>query len=47
MLDMKMFSLNRAIMAVEEEERRHEEEKRKEWEKAERKQEELAGNGPT
>ena len=47
MLDMKMFSLNQAIMAVEEEERRREEEKRREREKAERKQEELAGNGPT
>ena len=47
MLDMKMFSLNQAIMAVEEEERRREEEKRREREKVERKQEELAGNGPT
>ena len=47
MLDMKMFSLNQAIMAVEEEERRREEEKRCEREKAERKLEELAGNGPT
>ena len=44
---MKMFSLNQAIMAVEEEERRREEEKRCEREKAERKLEELAGNGPT
>ena len=32
MLDMKMFSLNQAIMAVEEEERRVEEEKRRERE---------------
>lgn len=47
MLDMKMFSLNQAIMAVEEEERRVEEEKRREREKAEKRQEELAGNGPT
>ena len=47
MLDMKMFSLNQAIMAVEEEERRVEEEKRREWEKTEKRQEELAGNGPT
>ena len=47
MLDMKMFSLNQAIMAVEEEERRREEEKRREREKAEKKLEELAGNGPT
>ena len=47
MLDMKMFSLNQAIMAVEEEERRREEEKRREREKVERKLEELAGNGPT
>lgn len=36
MLDMKMFSLNQAIMAVEEEERRVEEEKRREREKAEK-----------
>ena len=47
MLDMKMFSLNQAIMAVEEEERRVEEEKRREREKAEKRLEELAGNGPT
>ena len=47
MLDMKMFSLNQAIMAVEEEERRVEKEKRREREKAEKRQEELAGNGPT
>ena len=47
MLDMKMFSLNQAIMAVEEEERRVEEEKRREREKAEKRQEELAVNGPT
>ena len=47
MLDMKMFSLNQAIMAVEEEERRVEEEKRREREKAEKRQEALAGNGPT
>ena len=47
MLDMKMFSLNQAIMAVEEEERRREEEKRREREKAERNQVVLAGYGPT
>ena len=47
MLDMKMFSLNQAILAVEEEERRLKEEKQREREKIERKQEELAGNGPT
>ena len=47
MLDMKMFSLNQAILAVEEEECRLKEEKQREREKIERKQEELAGNGPT
>ena len=44
---MKMFSLNQAILAVEEEECRLKEEKQREREKIERKQEELAGNGPT
>ena len=44
---MKMFSLNQAILAVEEEEHRLKEEKQREREKIERKQEELAGNGPT